>query len=177
MYLLAAKILGPLALIGGLWWYHTSAVSGAYQDGSDAKLAEWQASDKIAEAVGQARTNLLARAAIRGTEILHDRLTKMANLAAARGVELAGRDAASVELQQRVAESTAEADRRAASTPAGSDARRIASCERLLGEADRLAAEIDRVAEPGRAALQRLQEVHSSIKVWAGIVQTANEQP
>lgn len=165
------------AIIAGAGAYHWSAVSNAHAAGKAEVQALWSAADKVAEAVGVAKTNLLGRAAIRETEKLHDRLTKMASLAATRGAELARRAADSVGLQQRATESTAEADRRAASTPTGSDERRIASCERLLGEADRLAAEIDGVAEPGRAALQRLQEVHDSMKAWARLVQSAGEAP
>ena len=78
MYLLAAKILGPIALLLGLWFWHTNAVSTAYKTGKAEVMAEWKKSDDIAVAVGKAKTELSARDAIRNTEKLNAKLADLA---------------------------------------------------------------------------------------------------
>jgi hypothetical protein len=169
--------LAGAAVVGGLWFGHTRAVSQAYAAGEAARQTLWTAADNIAKAVGEAKTKLLARAAIKETETLHERIRKAEQLAVARGSALRDRDSQSASLQQRSDVATSEADSRASSTPAGSDERRIASCERLVGEADRLAGEIDRLAEEVRSALAREQERLASLRRWAAIVEFANEAP
>lgn len=169
--------LGIAIAIGGAWWYHTHAVDRADAAGYERCSAEWKESDRVAEAVGRDRTKLLARAAIKETENLHARLQKAEALSTARAAELGRRIAVADGLQQRLDASAAAAESRAASTPAGSDARQLASCERLVGEAGRMASEIDRVAEEYRTALARWEERLASMRRWATIVEFANEAP
>lgn len=172
-----APFLAAAAILVGLWLWHTSAVSSADEAGYSRCSAEWNESDRVSNEVGRAQTKLLARAAIKETETLHARLQKAEAISSARAAELGRRIAVADGLQQRLDASATAAESRAASAPAGSDARQLASCERLVGEAGRMASEIDRVAEEYRAALARWEERLSSMRRWAMIVEFANEAP
>jgi hypothetical protein len=62
-YLLLGGLVGGLALVGGAWLWHTSAVSTAHKAGKAEVMAQWRESDKIALAVGTETTALLKRGA------------------------------------------------------------------------------------------------------------------
>lgn len=117
MYLLAAKILGPIALLLGLWWWHTSVVSTAYKNGKAEITAQWNADkDRAANVARQADIEARAEeqrrvAAQKGITDEFDRRLKKARADAVNA------DVASSRLQQRVAALSA-ASRQSACDPA-----------------------------------------------------------
>ena len=151
MYLLAAKILAPIALLLGLWWWHSSAVSTAYKTGKAEVTAQWRESDRLAVAVGNETTSLLKRGAAAQEGKLNAQLTALA----ARN-------------QRGAAESRSLRDTLAAiaSAPASSPTTSAAcrsyeteyrACAGLLGEGVELAGEGQRVAQDLAAKLTALQ--------------------
>jgi hypothetical protein len=177
MYLLAAKILGPIALAGGLWWFHTSSVTGADKAGYARAAGECRAKDDIAVAVGQAQSNQMGRAAVRATETLHERIqtaeTRNAVLRRerdARGSELDG---------MRVALDAAAAAPPSAGDPAptvGSAEANLRRCEGLLATGLGLAKRADSLAGGGEEVLGRASAQIDAMKAWADIVGSSQHQ-
>ena len=90
MYLLAAKILAPIALLLGLWWWHTSSVSTAHKAGKAEVTAQWRESDRIAVAVGAETTVLLKRNAAAQEGKFNDAIKTLAARNAASSADARG---------------------------------------------------------------------------------------
>jgi hypothetical protein len=173
MYLLAAKILAPIALLLGLWWWHTNAVSTAHKAGKAEVMAEWQTSDKIALAVGTAKTELLARDAVRNREKLIEVQTENAKRAAVGAAALADRTATIVELRSALAKPpTAQANGNPACTPTGGDDTSLRSCHSLLDGSLTVAAGADRLVAKGESLLKSTGSQVTSLQEYATLVQS-----
>ena len=151
MYLLAAKILAPIALLLGLWWWHTSAVSTAHKAGKAEVMDEWQTSDKIALAVGAETTGLLKRNAANQEGKLNDALKTLAARNAASSADARG-------LRDQLTTIAATAPRDPTPGPAClSYERQYRECSGLLSEGVVLAEEGGRLALETAAKLTALQ--------------------
>lgn len=152
MTLLLVKILGPIVLLAGLWFWHTSAVESADKTGYDRGIAQWRESDKIAKAVGDETTALLKRGAAANEGKLNAKLADLEK----RGA-LAVADARSVRNDLAAIASAAPA-----SAPAGPTCRnyeaQYRSCAGLLGEGFELAGEGAILAKDIAARLEALQD-------------------
>jgi len=161
MYLLAAKILAPIALLLGLWWWHTSAVSTAHKAGKAEVMDEWQTSDKIALAVGAETTGLLKRNAANQEGKLNDALKTLAARNAASSADARG-------LRDQLTTIAATAPRDPTPGPAClSYERQYRECSGLLSEGVVLAEEGGRLALETAAKLTALQgyaELVQSVK-------------
>ena len=173
MYLLAAKILAPIALLLGLWWWHTSSVSTAHKAGKAEVMAEWQTSDKIALAVGTAKTELLARDAIRNREKLIEVQTENAKRAAVGAASLAERGRVIDGLRSALAKpSTASTNGNPACTPTGGDDASLRSCHSLLDGSLTVAAGADRLVAKGESLLKSTGSQVTALQEYAGLVQS-----
>ena len=162
MYLLAVKILGPIALLLGLWWWHTSAVSTADKEGYKRALTEWQTADKIAVAVGAETTGLLKRNAAAQEGKFNDALKTLAARNAASSADARG-------LRDKIAAVASATPRSSTTFPACvSYERQYRECSGLLSEGVGLAEEGGRLALETTARLTALQD-------WAGLIQSVSK--
>jgi hypothetical protein len=166
------------AAVGGAWLWHSGAVSDAFDAGKAEVQNRWEEADRLAVAVGDAKTKLLARNAIIQTETFHAKFETLNTAAARRGVALAERSAHADGLQQRL-------DALAATPPSSdparascrSDEERVRSCEGLVAEGVRVATEADRVATEARRLLEVSEVKLEALREWARLVQSAQEAP
>ena len=160
VYLLIAKILGPIALLLGLWWWHTAAVDSSFKAGQSEERAKWVERDKIAVAVGNETTALLKRGAAANEGKLNAKLADLTTRNAASAVE-------SRSLRDRLTSIAATPPSRPASSPAcRSYETEYRSCAGLLGEGVELAGQGSSLVGELAAKLTAMQE-------WAGLVQSA----
>ena len=161
MYLLAAKILAPIALLLGLWWWHTSAVSSADKTGYARALAEWKKSDDIAVAVGDEKTKLLKQLAAKNQGALDAQLIALAARNKLGAAESRG-------LRDQLTTIAATAPRDPTPGPAClSYERQYRECSGLLSEGVGLAEEGGRLTLETAAKLTALQgyaELVQSVK-------------
>ena len=162
VYLLAVKILGPIALLLGLWWWHTSAVSTADKEGYKRALTEWQTADRIAVAVGAETTGLLKRNAAAQEGKFNDALKTLAARNAASSADARG-------LRDKLTAIASAPTRDPTPGPAcRSYEREFRTCSGLLGEGIELAGEGPRLAGDIALKLTTLQD-------WAGLVQSVSK--
>jgi hypothetical protein len=172
MYLLAAKILAPIALLLGLWWWHTSSVSTAHKAGKAEVMAEWQTSDKIALAVGTAKTELLARDAIRNREKLIEVQTENAKRAAVGAASLADRGRTIDELRIALAKPAPAPSGNPACHATGSDDSSLRTCRAALSSGLAVAQGADRLAEASERLLGNLSAQVTALQGYAELVQS-----
>ena len=159
MYLLAVKILGPIALLLGLWWWHTSAVSTADKEGYKRALTEWQTADKIAVAVGAETTVLLKRNAAAQEGKFNDAIKTLAARNAASSADARG-------LRDKLTAIASAPTRDPTPGPAcRSYEKQYRECSGLLSEGVGLA------EEGGRLALETASKL-TALQDWAGLVQS-----
>ena len=162
MYLLAAKILAPIALLLGLWWWHSSAVSTAYKTGKAEVTAQWRESDRIAVAVGAETTFLLKRNAAAQEGKFNDAIKTLAARNAASSADARG-------LRDKLTAIASAPTRDPTPGPAcRSYEREFRTCSGLLGEGIELAGEGPRLAGDIALKLTTLQD-------WAGLVQSVSK--
>jgi len=159
VYLLAVKILGPIALLLGLWWWHTSAVSTADKEGYKRALTEWQTADRIAVAVGAETTGLLKRNAAAQEGKFNDALKTLAARNAASSADARG-------LRDKLTAIASAPTRDPTPGPAcRSYEKQYRECSGLLSEGVGLA------EEGGRLALETASKL-TALQDWAGLVQS-----
>jgi hypothetical protein len=178
MYLLAAKILGPLAILAGLWWWHTDKVSDAFAAGKSEVMAQWQKADDIAKAVGDETTKLLKKGAIQNETVLQTRIkitqAKSAQLAASRAVADGDIQRLRIKIDELAAPSPGSPDSGATCRV---DDIKLRSCERLLASGLGLAGEARHLVDGAEELSSRLNTTLDALQSWAKIVQTANDAP
>ena len=175
-YLLLGGAAAGLALVGGAWLWHTSAVSTAHKAGKAEVMAQWRESDKIALAVGTAKTELLARDAVRNREKLIEVQTENAKRAAVGAAALADRTATIVELRSALAKPpTAQANGNPACAPSGSDDSSLRSCRSLLDGSLAVAAGADRLVAKGESLLKSTGAQVTALQAYAELVQSVSK--
>jgi hypothetical protein len=162
VYLLIAKILAPIALLAGLWFWHSSTVSGADKAGYARAIAEWRKSDEIAVAVGNETTAILKRGAVANEGKLNAQLADMAKRNAAVAAD-------NLSVRNTLATIAAAPTHDPTPGPAcRSYERQFRECSGLLAEGVGLAEEGGRLALETSTKLGALQD-------WAGIVQSSGK--
>ena len=162
MYLLAAKILAPIALLLGLWFAYEHHGTVRYEAGKKEVTDAWRESDRVAVAVGDEKTMLLKRLAASKEGTFNAKLADMAKRNAAVAAD-------NLSVRNTLATIAATPPSRPASSPAcRSYEAEYRSCAGLLGEGVELAGAGSSLVSSTSAQLTGLQE-------WAALVQSANK--
>jgi hypothetical protein len=177
VYLLIAKILGPIALLAGLWFWHTSAVSTADTTGYERGLGEWRAADKIAVEVGAAQSALLARDSVRNREKLIEVQTQNAKRAAVGAASLADRGRTIDELRSALAAAPAKTSDNPTCPAAASDEASLRSCRAALSAGLAVAGRADRLVEAGERILGDIAAQVTALQGHADLMSSAERRP
>lgn len=175
---LALKILGPIAILAGLWLWHGSEVDDAFEAGQEEVTTRWQESDRLAKAIGDETTKLLKRgAAQNATELQYklDVADKRASLLAADRNRMRGDvDSLRNELERRAAAPPSSDPAHAACR---GDEAKLRSCESVVLGSIALAQSARGLADSAQALLERSNIALEALQAWSVLVQSANEAP
>jgi len=171
-YVLLGGLIGGVALVGGAWMWHTNSVSTAYKTGKAEVMAEWKKSDDIAVAVGTAKTELLARDAIRNREKLIEVQTENAKRAAVGAASLADRGRTIDELRIALAKPAPAPSGNPACHATGSDDSSLRTCRAALSSGLAVAQGADRLAEASERLLGNLSAQVTALQGYAELVQS-----
>ena len=171
-YVLLGGLIGGVALVGGAWMWHTNSVSTAYKTGKAEVMAEWKKSDDIAVAVGTAKTELLARDAVRNREKLIEVQAENSKRAAVGAAALADRTATIVELRLALAKPAPSTSSNPACPSTGVDEADYRRCRSVLSSGLTLAAESDKLVESGERLLKTSEARLTALQTYAELVQS-----
>jgi hypothetical protein len=152
MYLLALKILGPIAFVLGLWWGYAHFVEKADKTGYNRALAEWKEADRVADAIEAETKRLLTQARDRNQDILHARLKTASSIATRNDSTVIG---LRLQLDELAAASATDPS---SSSTCGGDDERIRRVLPILAEGPGLVEEARAAFERCAAKLTSLQE-------------------
>ena len=166
-------VIAGLSIFGLAWWAYEDHAKVRYKAGRAEVMAEWKKSDDIAVAVGTAKTELLARDAVRNREKLIEVQTENAKRAAVGAASLAERGRVIDGLRSALAKpSTASTNGNPACTPTGGDDASLRSCHSLLDGSLTVAAGADRLVAKGERLLKSTGSQVTSLQEYATLVQS-----
>jgi hypothetical protein len=166
-------VLVVLGLGVGGWIAYQTHGTARYKAGKAEVMAEWRESDRVAVAVGAAKTELLVRDAVRNREKLIEIQTENAKRAAVGAAALADRGRTIDELRLALAKPPAPSTSSNPACPSsGVDEADYRRCRSVLSSGLALAAESDKLVESGERLLKTSEARLTAIQDWAGLVQS-----
>jgi hypothetical protein len=169
--------LAGALVVGGLWAGHTYRVSSAEKAGYARAAGECKAKDDIALAVGKGKTELLARSAIRQTEVFIGKLQTLEARNTARSLERAKLNLTVDELRIQLDASSTQTGGEPTAPACRGDDIKLRSCEAMVSSGLTLAQGARGLVDEAEDVLTRSDAALTALQAWSLLVRSANEAP